>query len=198
MPVKTLRIIIFCGILAIGAMMIFIFSDQTGDRSHEESKQVSRVIVRVFDKTFSWGLSEYDIVRFTNLADGPVRKLAHIMIYTGLSIGVVIGFAIVRWGRPRPADYFIDIGIAFAIAVADEINQYYSGGRGSNVADVFIDVVGAILGVMFMHSVISLISWIKARHTDRKIENSNGLKPLKEAAPEDVPSEDAGNRSASV
>ncbi len=197
MPVKTLRIIIFCGILAIGALMIFIFSDQTGDRSHEESKQVSRVIVRAFDKTFSWSLSEYDIVRFTNLADGPVRKLAHIMIYTGLSIGVVIGFAITRGGRPRPADYFIDIGMACAIAVSDEIKQYYSGGRGSNVADVFIDVVGAVLGVMFMHSVISLISWIKAHHKDRKIKNSNGLKTLEDAS-DDVPPDNAESRSASV
>lgn len=168
MPKKSTRIFVFIGILAIGAMTIFMFSDQSGTQSHKVSEFVSRQIVKVMDETFHWSLSTADIKRFTALADGPVRKLAHIGIYTGLSIATALAFVILRWGRPRPTDYFIDQGIILIIAIADEINQKFSGGRGASVRDVFIDSIGGFVGIIFIHFVINFFVWLNSPHPFRK------------------------------
>lgn len=175
MPKKSTRIFIFLTFLVFGIFIIFAFSDQNGDQSHTASMYVSEKIVRALNKTFNWSLPKWDITRFTSLADGPVRKFAHICIYTALSIGIVLAFAILRWARPKPIDYLIDIGIIILVAVADEINQLYSGGRGSSWKDVIIDTVGGIAGVMFIHFFIDLIGWLKGPHRSSRTQNSKGL-----------------------
>lgn len=179
MPRKSTRLFIFFGILLIGIMFIFMFSDQSGDQSHKLSEFVSRQTVKVMNETFHWSLSDYDIKRFTGLADGPVRKFAHICIYTGLSIGSALAFVILRWGRPKPTDYFIIQGVVLLVAIADEINQKFSGGRGASVRDVFIDSFGGFVGIIFIHFIIGFFAWLNNPHSSSNTQNSNGLKENK-------------------
>ena len=65
-----------------------------------------------------------------------VRKLAHVFEYT--VIGALLGALLQR--KPLPT-----FGIGMAVAVADETIQLLSG-RGSTIADVWIDLCGVAIG----------------------------------------------------
>lgn len=65
-----------------------------------------------------------------------VRKLAHVFEYT--VIGALLGALLQR--KPLPT-----FGIGMAVAVTDETIQLLSG-RGSTIADVWIDLCGVAIG----------------------------------------------------
>ena len=73
-----------------------------------------------------------------------VRKTAHFFEY--LLLGVFIALLLARKdGRGR---FFLPLLLCAAMAVADEWLQKLPGGRSSQLPDVYVDLAGAVVGIV--------------------------------------------------
>jgi VanZ family protein len=75
-----------------------------------------------------------------------VKKLGHVCIYAALGWAYARGLT---WGS-RPSTWrtaALAVVLAGLYGATDEYHQSFVEGRGSNVIDVVIDTVGAVLGV---------------------------------------------------
>ena len=73
-----------------------------------------------------------------------VRKAAHIVLYTGLSILTVAGWVFIE---KRYRTYILTIVLCTLYACMDEFYQTFIPGRTGLVSDVLIDSIGIWLGV---------------------------------------------------
>lgn len=77
-----------------------------------------------------------------------IRKLAHVlefMVFSALTYAIV---------RPQTKQGYCNVFFSgFLVAFLDETIQLFPEGRGSYVIDVWIDLVGIVLGILFMHCV---------------------------------------------
>lgn len=112
-------------ILVIVCMaVIFILSAQTGDESQ--------------------ALSDRFIIFFgLKLSVDFVRSCAHCLEYAGLALLVFNAFYC-SYGRFRP---YISFLTAALYAVSDEVHQLFVEGRAFQLSDIFIDSIGAAIGV---------------------------------------------------
>lgn len=148
---KTRFIYVILSGLMIGAMILGVmaFSSENPEQSNEVSMQVSRVLV---EKASGWLNISMDsaekaaVLRFVN----PVlRKLAHATEYGALAIVLGFGLQMLKRSRARVVNYFYAVGICGIIAGADEIFQKYIFGRTGRLADIVVDLLGAIIGGCF-------------------------------------------------
>ena len=85
-----------------------------------------------------------DLLRplFGSLTDHVLRKLAH---FTEFSL---FGFLVSLTVRNHKKRLLISVVAAFFAAFLDETIQIFSYGRGPAISDVWIDVSGAVLGIV--------------------------------------------------
>lgn len=137
---KHRRLIRALLLIAIGAVavMIFLFSAQTGEESQATSDQlteaVARVVVRDFDK-----LTPAQRQPHLNRLGLSIRKLAHFSEFALLSALLALFFHL---GGHRPL--LPAWGIATLYACTDEAHQMFVAGRGPSPIDVGIDSLGAL------------------------------------------------------
>ena len=123
--------------------IIFIFSNDNGDKSTKKSDMVIVSTTRFFlgDK-----LSNKEYQQYIDLFVVPVRKSAHFFIY------LVLGMLVISFIKEfRTIDYlslFMAILICFLYACSDEIHQLFIPGRSGEIGDIFIDTLGSILGIV--------------------------------------------------
>ena len=158
---KTIYKILF-SILLITLLVaaIFFFSEQSGADSHTVSKNVSERIADVWADTFWEGHVQYTREVLASMLDAPVRKLAHICIYTALGFGTCIVAHILSNKKIRFWHLLICVLTVALVASLDEFNQYYSGDRGASLSDVFIDSVGGCIGIYLVFVIKDFIQHI--------------------------------------
>lgn len=141
------KIITAAALIIIIAASIFFFSDQSGADSHSLSITASEKIAHNWVDHYykdRYGLSGEALAPYL---ESPLRKIAHLLIYTALGLGTVIAMDIIFDRKLRFLHILICILIVFGVGVADEINQYYSGGRGASIRDVLLDTLGGCFGI---------------------------------------------------
>jgi len=157
---------------------IFFFSEQSGTDSNSISKQVSYKIAESWENTFSSKVSTSNIEFLAGKLNGPVRKAAHLSIYALLGFGACLGCNFV-FGTKNMRFIHIICCILFVVLIAscDEINQFYSGGRGASAKDVLIDTIGGSFGIYFVFMIRDFCGHIKTGiqrsrdHRNKKIDN---------------------------
>ena len=127
--------IILGTLLVIWLIIIFMFSNQTADKSTGVSdKFVSSItnILNIKNKD-----EEISII---------VRKTAHFMEYFILGILLFLNL------RLYNLDNKLIIGIIFCFiyAVSDEVHQIFIDGRTPKLLDIFIDTLGASLSLFIL------------------------------------------------
>ena len=97
-----------------------------------------------------------------------MRKLAHVCVYFVLSFVLLRAL---RRGRPgwQLSWALGALGLVMAIALLDELHQYYVPGRGSSIRDVMLDTAAAALAQVF--------AWHRARRQPRLPESSSTAEP---------------------
>lgn len=103
------------------------------EASTEESRFFTEKIVRPVIRAIA-GESVAEKV-----SDTLVRKIAHVVEYTVL--GVMLGFLT----RKRNPGFWLVLLLGLATAFLDETIQIFTG-RGSMIADIWIDLIGVTLG----------------------------------------------------
>lgn len=116
-------------------VLIFNLSAQVADESDKLSKGVTRVIVQTVERVVP--NVNCDIKSFNHW----IRKNAHFFAYLVLGILVVNALS----GRGYK---FVAILICVLYAISDEVHQIFVPGRGPGIQDVFIDSLGASVGIL--------------------------------------------------
>lgn len=129
-------------------ILIFYLSNQPASDSNELSTGITDVILIAVEKVAP--SSDIMLGNVNHL----VRKNAHFFIYLVLGLLVLNSLSLSEINRCK------EMGIALLIcvlyAISDEAHQLFIPGRGAQIKDVFIDSLGAVLGVILYSSVRSL------------------------------------------
>ena len=131
------------------AIMIFFFSNDTGEESGSKSSRVTKLFLSLFVEDFN-NLSEEEQELLIGEHSFIVRKIAHFSEYAALSFFIYGSFytsnSPLRNNRRKMI--LIPWLIATLYAMTDEIHQIFVVGRGPSVVDVMIDSLGAFFGAI--------------------------------------------------
>lgn len=129
-------------LLIIWLMVIFAFSNQTGEVSGNTS---NGLLYDFFEKIYELlNLNKDDLTNFVDLIENPIRELMHSFEYfvlTLLLVNVLVNFNI---------DNKVTISIMFIFIAAtfDEIHQLFIKGRCFQYFDIFMDMIGCFISIM--------------------------------------------------
>lgn len=154
-------ILICClGLTAI-ILSIFFFSGQKGSDSHAISKSIASAIASFWYKNINYEYRPTYYRFLVSALDVPVRKLAHLCIYMTLGLITMSSFRFFLKNKVTFLHVALCILLVIFVAICDEINQYFSGGRGSSVRDVIIDAIGGLIGCYLSYMITDFIRHIK-------------------------------------
>ena len=114
-------------------IMIFIFSAMSADDSSVLSESLT---MRLFGNP--------DL-------ETPVRKAAHLLMYTFLGFFAANSFKYISRGKKA---YIAPLCFASFYAVTDELHQLFVPGRSCELRDWAIDTLGALLGICIAFLII--------------------------------------------
>ncbi len=124
-------------LLAVNLLFIWGNSLLPGSASGALSHWIKAIIERIFSMTPSG-----------EQGHGLLRKLAHFTEFA--SLGVLLS-VLIRMYRSRSWEHFgLPLALGALAACIDETIQYFVPGRGPGLRDVGIDVLGVILGIIFL------------------------------------------------
>ena len=141
-----LRKIIKLLLILIWMVVIFLFSNDSGEASKKKSDHVIMDIYQVFNDT---ELTEKEKEQLIETVVYPTRKIAHFSEY--FLLGLLVLSFLSEFGIVTRKSILIAIIICCLYAVSDEFHQMFSDGRTPKVFDVAIDTLGATTGI-FLYS----------------------------------------------
>lgn len=151
MKIKLYRIILI--ILLIGTMtLIFGFSGQDGTQSKGISTKISEGILNLSSKYRE--LESKEQKKILQRTNAVIRKIAHFSVYTLL--GILLMGLMIKTKLQNKWRITITLFIGLLYAISDEFHQTFSPGRTPKVTDVYIDMLGVILGTLVVLLVIKL------------------------------------------
>lgn len=128
-------------LLSVWLIIIYLFSNQTGNESSSLSNGVLEKIVRIFNEN----ISEQDLLSICDALGLFIRKCAHLAEYLLLGLLFYNCFYYLKITNKMNLSYSILTCMIYAIT--DEFHQFFIPGRSCNIFDFIIDSVGIILGV---------------------------------------------------
>ena len=134
--VKLLLVIAWMG-------LIFSFSNDTGVKS---TKKSDGLIIKAAEVFLNRNLSDIEKDNLTKFLVVPVRKGAHLFVYSVL--GILIFIFITEFISIGYKSLIYSFLISFLYACSDEIHQVFVSGRSGQVSDIFLDALGAGIGIL--------------------------------------------------
>lgn len=132
---KKVRIIYKVLLVIIWLIVIFLFSNQSGQKSTEITNEFLERILWFIDNDITFII---------------IRKLAHFTEY--LILGLLIYNLIREFTIKDLIIYSILICILFACL--DEMHQLFIDGRSAKIFDVLIDSTGSICGILSINKIL--------------------------------------------
>ncbi len=157
---KLYKILFSLLLITLLVAAIFFFSEQSGTDSHSTSTKICEKIADVWADTFWTDNTHFSKQLLAEMLDGPIRKLAHLLIYTALGCGACIVAYVLSEKKIRFYHIVLCILTVILVALFDEYNQYYSGGRGASLDDVKLDTIGGCIGIYFVFIIRDLVNHI--------------------------------------
>ena len=162
MKQNILRIIFILLLLATFAT-IFHFSSQIGEESDEVSKGLLAKLIDIFPYTKD--LSDVTKDKLIEHGNPIIRKLAHFSIYA--LVGVWIMSFMSTFKTRLYKKWIISMMVGVGYAIFDEYHQSFVAERGPSIADVGIDSLGVLSGILV---VLIIISIYRALKSDKQVE----------------------------
>lgn len=159
-------------IIAILLLFMFVggmyyFSSQDGITSTKQSNKAVEIIEDIRekvtlkdDKLISIKEKVFNKLKEYGNKSYIVRKLAHFSIYA--CIGVAMAYVIYLFSKKVLLSSFLAFILTGAYAYYDEFRQLSVVGRSSSLKDVFIDSLGALIGIFIFIVLVGGINTIKA------------------------------------
>lgn len=160
-------IILIPVILCMG--LIYYFSSQNSTQSDTVSQNFTKGIAGILFKNFDlFSLNFQNTIIFE--LNMFIRKVAHFSVFFLMSIFIYAELTI--WFKKYLMNGIITTAFCMLYALFDEFHQSFIPGRTPLIKDIFIDTAGALLGVIFCFSIISVIHFIKYN-----IKKNNSSRP---------------------
>ncbi len=141
--------ILWTSALILWMLVIFLFSNQNGEKSQKTSdgliKNVVNIVYQINNKELTKEKEE-QLIESTSLI---VRKMAHFTVY--FILGIISYFTLKSYQVQNIIFYSILICVLYACS--DEIHQLFSAGRSGKILDVMIDTSGSILGIYIISKI---------------------------------------------
>lgn len=147
--------IALCGVIVLTVLFIFSQSLLGVSASQKESGSVLKAVSPVLEVFVGRG----------NVTDHLVRKLAHFTEF--FTLGAELSALLWVRGAVGAQRYFNGLFAGVAVALCDETVQLFTG-RGSQVQDVWLDIFGAVCGLLFVALLRALVTAIKMRRPKRQ------------------------------
>jgi VanZ family protein len=144
--ITLLRILLFV-LIATWAILVFVFSNQSGEESTGISRMVAQFLFR----------DDYK----AEIAEPYIRKLAHFSEYGLGGVLFMCLFLTYEWSDRKRIGISILFGVWYA--AFDEVHQLMVPDRSGNILDVGIDMLGFCTGVIFAMLVYKIILSIKQK-----------------------------------
>lgn len=136
--------VLWTSALIIWMIVIFIFSNQNGEKSQKTSDGLIKNVVNIVYQISNRELTkekEEQIIENTSLI---IRKMAHFTVY--FILGIISYFTLKNYQVQNIVFYSILICVLYACS--DEIHQWFSAGRSGKILDVCIDTLGGITAIV--------------------------------------------------
>lgn len=169
---NKLRKIIFGILIIINCATIFYLSNQDADSSSAQSSTIVNIISNIVPNIKN--MQEPDKTIFIEQTLTPiVRKTAHFSIYALLGM-LTINFMLAYKGRSYYQKGLTSFVFCLIYAISDEIHQNFISGRSCEFRDVYIDTLGAVIGIL----IVILITRVyrKIRHKEEKYKINKNTK----------------------
>ena len=127
-------------------VLIFSFSMESGAISREKSNSLT---IWISERLVRKDLSLEEKEKYIEKYDFYIRKAAHLGIY--FILGLLTMSTFLEFDLKRTL--FYAILFVFLYACSDEIHQLFVNERSGQIQDVFLDTLGATLGIILYHIV---------------------------------------------
>ena len=148
-------ILIIC--IIVLCCKIFALSSQDGGVSAVTSRQFTEILLKTL------GLECND--RTIEIINPVIRKVAHFSVYMLLGFLTMCTCETFKWQRVYKFDF--STMFAFVFACSDELHQRLVPGRSGEFADVCLDTVGAMLGVLIVLAIALICVQIKKKKASK-------------------------------
>lgn len=148
-------ILIIC--IIVLCCKIFALSSQEGGVSAGTSRQFTEILLKTL------GLECND--RTIEIINPVIRKVAHFSVYMLLGFLTMCTCETFKWQRVYKFDF--STMFAFVFACSDELHQRLVPGRSGEFADVCLDTVGAMLGVLIVLAIALICVQIKKKKASK-------------------------------
>lgn len=125
-------------------VMIFLFSAQPATKSNELSTGFTRVLIEILGKILPVEIETSTIIKSVGQLNHYIRKFAHFSVY--LVLGILVWRALTN-SKYKNKKFITALIICVIYAATDELHQLFVPGRGGQLKDVFIDSLGALVGI---------------------------------------------------
>ena len=142
---------------------IFYMSAQDSTESSSFSRPIAESVVEFQTKYHLTPDYGYSSVEYIDRIEAIIRMIAHSTVFFILSVLVSLSLLLSNIKRRRVL--FISIALSLLYAFVDEFHQFFVPGRASEMADIYHDMFGIILGTML--TVIAATLYIRL-HKKRK------------------------------
>ena len=148
-------ILIIC--IIVLCCKIFALSSQDGGVSAGTSRQFTEILLKTL------GLECND--RTIEIINPVIRKVAHFSVYMLLGFLTMCTCETFKWQKVYKFDF--STMFAFVFACSDELHQRLVPGRSGEFADVCLDTVGAMLGVLIVLAIALICLQIKKKKASK-------------------------------
>lgn len=153
------KIIISLLLVIIWIGFIYFMSERNGDKSSNDSMQVTRFIVSAYDKIMHSDketIAYHQNEEYLKRVNGVIRKLAHFFEYFVLSC-LMLNFLVVLNKFRMLYINIYNLLFCFLISCLDELHQTFVNGRAGTVKDILIDSGGVMFGLIIFWLIYRLI-----------------------------------------
>ena len=154
--ITLLRILLFV-LIATWAILVFAFSNQSGEESTGLSRMVAQKVSSINPDAQFLFRDDYK----AEIAEPYIRKLAHFSEYGLGGVLFMCLFLTYEWSDRKRIGISILFGVWYA--AFDEVHQLMVPDRSGNILDVGIDMLGFSTGVIFAMLVYKIILSIKQK-----------------------------------
>jgi len=139
--------ILLWSLVIIWMTLIFFLSAQPASTSDALSGQTIRIVAKLVVPGFS-ELPQNQQESIVSSWQHAARKTAHGLAY--FVLGSLCMVALLQHRLPMNQRALMALGISIAYAASDEIHQLSVVGRSSQLSDVGIDSLGAMIGILLV------------------------------------------------
>ena len=125
--------------------LIYSYSGQQGEVSSSVSLHFTTRLLALIDRILHLELDSAQLLYYTELAHGLVRKLAHVSEYFLLAVSVALPLYVYK----LRGFWLVIVSGLFCIGFAclDEYRQTFIPGRNGSKRDILIDCIGIVPGI---------------------------------------------------